>query len=200
MVIGGFTPFTLTDYPGEIAAICFTQGCNFSCPFCHNKPLIPRDKTGPANKASEKVLAFVKNRKDKLTGLVISGGEPTIQPDLFSFLETVKALGTRVKLDTNGSNPKVLLKLLKQGFIDMVAMDIKAPWSKYFLLAGCTVNTDNVKASIDIILGSGIKHVFRTTFVPGLLDHEDLDEIRTYLPSGARYVVQRYKKPAKTET
>ncbi len=196
MQIGGLVPFTLSDFPGEIAATCFVQGCNFSCPFCHNRPLIPRSSPEAAEAGTEKILSFLSRRKGKVTALVVSGGEPTLQQDLDDFLEQVKALGLKVKLDTNGSRPKVLKRLLEKDLLDFVAMDVKAPWEKYHVLAGRPVDTGVLEQSVKLILDCGIRCLFRTTFVPGLLDHEDIEKIRGILPSGAPYRVQPYVKPA----
>ncbi len=195
MRLGGFTPFTLTDFPGEIAAICFTQGCNFSCPFCHNKLLIPAcpgDNNLPNQKEAQKVIDFLALRKGRLHGLVVSGGEPTLQENLTEFLSEVRALGYKIKLDTNGSRPQVLELLLQKGLLDMVAMDIKAPWDKYALLAGKRLDTDKLKSSLRLILESKVDHIFRTTFVPHLLTKEDIEAIRQSLPPDVKYVVQPY--------
>ncbi len=200
MLIGGVVPFTLTDYPGEIAAVCFTQGCNFSCPFCHNKQLIPRrdcpDNLGQTDGQS-KLMDLLLARKGKLKALVISGGEPTLQRDLTDFLSKVRSLGYKIKLDTNGSRPWVLESLLEKGLADLVAMDIKAPWEKYHLAAGKRIDTKLIERSMELILAYGVDHIFRTTFVPHLLNPEDIDRIRGYIPPGSRYVVQPYVRPAK---
>ncbi len=198
MLIGGFTPFTLTDYPGEIAAICFAQGCNFSCPFCHNRLLIPRRPMGSSQDSHDclgSIFSFLEERKGRLSALVVSGGEPTLQDDLSWFMDRVRSLGLRIKLDTNGSRPGVLKKLLEKKLVDLVAMDIKAPWPRYHVLAGGKADTGAVKESLQLILDSGIDHIFRTTLVPDLLDQSDIRQIRDMLPSDARYVVQPYVEP-----
>ena len=196
MHIGGFTPFTLTDYPGEIAAIVFTQGCNFSCPFCHNRLLIAKRPDDSKKDKEQKILNFLKMRKGRLGGLVVTGGEPCIQPDLKEFLIKVREIGYRLKLDTNGSRPDVLRTLLQTGLVDFVAMDIKAPWEKCDNLTGMQTDVKALKASVKIILESGIRHLFRTTYVPHLLQEQDIDAIRCSLPRAARYAVQPYVPPA----
>ena len=200
MRIGGFSPFSLTDYPGEIAALCFTQGCNFSCPFCHNNSLIPDNPLIAGNNhenRTEEIFKFLTQRKGKLGAVVVTGGEPSLQADLPVFLAEIRHLGYRIKLDTNGSRPRVLERLFEKKLIDLVAMDIKAPWSKYSLLAGKKVNTEKIQRSLRLILDSSVKHIFRTTFVPDLLNREDLKEIRRGLPAHAEYVVQPYREPAR---
>ncbi len=193
MEVGGLTPFTLTDFPGEVACIVFTQGCNLSCPFCHNKALIPIVSTGNSFKG---VRPFIEKRRGILSGVVISGGEPTIQEDLEESIAQIKEMGFKVKLDTNGTNPQVIEKLLKRGLIDLVAMDIKAPWGKYHLLCGLKVDTGRIKDSLAIIAESGTPHYFRTTLVPGLLDQADVGAIRGLLPPGAPHVVQPFRSVA----
>lgn len=201
MQIGGFTPFSLTDYPGEIAAICFTQGCNFSCPFCHNKAIIPEKAPAAGdnhvNKVEE-IFEFLAERKGRLGAVVVTGGEPTLHENLPAFLAEIRNLGYRVKLDTNGSRPLMLKRLFQERLLDLVAMDIKAPWRKYSLLAGKRVDMKKIQRSLSLILDSGVKHIFRTTFVPDLLNREDLKEIRHILPAHAKYVVQPYREPART--
>ncbi len=200
MQIGGFAPFSLTDYPGEIAAICFTQGCNFSCPFCHNRSLIPYKPFVSGDKQEDKteeIFEFLAERKGRLGAVVVTGGEPTLQKDLPVFLAEIRSLGYRIKLDTNGSRPGVLEILFGENLLDLVAMDIKAPWEKYGLLAGKEVDTENIQRSLRLILDSGVKHIFRTTFVPDLLNREDLKAIRHILPSHAEYLVQPYREPAR---
>lgn len=196
--IGGFVPFSLTDYPGEIAAICFTQGCNFSCPFCHNRSLIPYEPFASGDNEednTEEIFEFLARRKGRLGAVVVTGGEPTLQKDLPVFLAELRSLGYRIKLDTNGSRPAVLEILFGERLLDLVAMDIKAPWEKYGLLAGKEVDTENIQRSLRLILDSGVRHIFRTTFVPDLLNQEDLKAIRHILPPHAEYVVQPYRKP-----
>lgn len=194
MIIGGFQPFTLTDYPGEIAAVIFTQGCNLRCPFCHNKGLLPLDVTGAGRKEVAGIFKFLDERKGFLTGVVLSGGEPTIQDDIGDFILSIKRLGYKVKLDTNGSRPKVLRALLEAGLLDYVAMDVKAPWAKYGLAIGMDLGMEAFRESVDLIATSGIHHHFRTTLVPGLIDGDDIEAIRKALPNGSRHVTQPYRE------
>ncbi|MGC9053845.1 MAG: anaerobic ribonucleoside-triphosphate reductase activating protein, partial [Candidatus Hydrogenedens sp.] len=126
MKIGGFQPFSLSDFPNCVSAIVFTQGCNFRCPFCHNPSLVLPELFLPPI-PEEALIAFLNERKGKLDGVVITGGEPTIQSDLMKFVSEIKGLGYKVKLDTNGSNPEILKELIENNLLDYVAMDVKAP-------------------------------------------------------------------------
>jgi len=144
---------------------------------------------------TSEVLDFLSRRKGRLNALVVSGGEPTLQEDLEPFLEEARSLGLKIKLDTNGSRPWVLKGLIERRLVDFVAMGIKAPWEKYGLLAGAPVDTAAIERSMNLILDSGIRHLFRTTFVPHLLSQDDLERIRKTLPSRACYKVQPYVKP-----
>lgn len=193
MKIAGFLPLSLCDYPGHIAAIVFTQGCNFKCPFCHNGHLIPLDSEGIETVEEAAIFSLLEERRQKLQGVVVSGGEPTLQADLPTFLQRVKALGLKTKLDTNGAQPAVLRDLLEQGLLDFVAMDIKAPWHKYDALAGIVCDIAALQQSVDLIAGSGIDHQFRTTQAHHLLSAEDYVEIKRQIPVGSLHVWQEYR-------
>ncbi len=197
MLIGGFQPFTLSDFPGHVAAIVFTQGCNFRCPFCHNAGLLPATAPLPHGHDREQILRFLAGRSGRLSGLVLSGGEPTLQPDLAAFIRAARASALAVKLDTNGSRPGVLEALLDEGLIDYVAMDIKAPLDKYQPLCGVTVDTSEIVQSIGIIAGSGVPHHFRTTFYKAMLDRHDLENLKRLVPAGSRHVLQSCRPPPK---
>ncbi|HPC96336.1 MAG TPA: anaerobic ribonucleoside-triphosphate reductase activating protein [Sedimentisphaerales bacterium] len=192
MRIGGFQALTLSDYAGHIAAIVFTQGCNFRCPFCHNGPLLPLDRPVAELVDEGLVLDALKSRAAFLDGVVITGGEPTLQNDLRTFIERIRTMRLKVKLDTNGSHPEVLADLLARRLLDYVAMDIKAPFARYPQLTGVDAPVEAVRESLALLAGSGTPCEFRTTFVPSLLSEHDLDEIRSYLPQGARYAVQAF--------
>jgi len=190
--IGGFQSLTLSDYPGRVAAIVFTQGCNFRCPFCHNESLLASAQASTALIDEGQVLDVLESRRRSLEAVVVSGGEATLQPDLAIFLERLKELGFDVKLDTNGSRPEVLRQLLDRGLLDYVAMDIKAPFAKYDRLTGVQGVTESVAKSVALLLTSDVPCQFRTTFVAPLLTETDLDEIRSYLPPEAPYTVQPF--------
>ena len=192
MKIKGFQPLTLSDYPSKVAAIVFTQGCNFRCPFCHNGDLLPLDCNPDDLFPEEDVLQKIAKRAKQLDALVITGGEPTLQHDLVDFARKVKALGLLVKLDSNGTNPKMLQQLIDEKLVDYIAMDIKTSLEKYHLISGVRTPLDKILKSIYIISSSGIDHQFRTTFVPALMDEKDLEEIRKIVPKNSLYIVQKF--------
>lgn len=198
--IAGFQPVTLSDFPNHTAAIVFTQGCNFACPFCHNRELIPvslpvRSENNEVCKSATenlyRVMEFLKQRRGMLDGVVLSGGEPTLQPGIRRFAAKIKELGLAIKLDTNGSLPDVIDELLKGGLLDFIAMDIKGPWSRYEECCGRPGMASEVKKAVDLVAKSGLPYCFRTTFFPSLLSEQDLECIRRQLPKGADYVVQQ---------
>lgn len=190
MTFGGFTPFTLIDYPGKTACIVFTIGCNFRCPYCHNPELV--DETVEETFSEEFVLSFLEKRRGILDGIVITGGEPTLHEDLLPFIAKVKRLGFLVKLDTNGTNPSLLRDALEKKLLDYVAMDVKAPLSSYHRTAGRPVNTDALKESIDILLNASVPYEFRTTVVKALLSPEDIEEIAREVSGAKRYYLQKF--------
>ena len=192
MRIGGLQKLSLIDYPGKVAAIVFTQGCNFRCPYCHNPELVLPEYFG-AVIPEEEVLSFLKRRRGQLTGVVITGGEPTQQRDLILFLQKIKGLGYAIKLDTNGSHPRVLKKVIQQHLADHIAMDIKAPLNEYQKVAGVKVDTSCVRESIEILRISGIPYEFRTTLVKPLLSANALPDIMALIGDTPRYVVQMFK-------
>ena len=176
MLIGGLLKFSMIDFPGKISAIVFTQGCNLNCGYCHNPELIPTATEQPYPDGD--VLDYLQKRRGALDGVVITGGEPAIQPDLKDFIAKIKAMGYLVKLDTNGTNPAALRDLLQSNLLDFVAMDIKAPMEKYDEVCGVPVNIDNIKASIEMIEASGVAHEFRTTYDKTLLNDADIERVR----------------------
>jgi pyruvate formate lyase activating enzyme len=195
MLVGGFQPLSLSDFPGKAAAIVFTQGCNFCCPYCHNQSLWPFHPPGPSVETAPDVLAFLKDRIGRLGGVVITGGEPTLQGGLAEFLEAVKGLGFAVKLDTNGSRPEVVAGLLAGDLIDYVAMDVKAPPEKYDRLCGCRVDMDAIRSAIDTIAASGVAHHFRTTFYQELLSEADIESLKMLLPQKSVFKLQACRAP-----
>lgn len=185
MKIAGLNKTTLLDYPELVAATVFTAGCNFRCPFCHNRDLVMGE--GLAYIPEEEVLAFLEKRRKVLAGVCISGGEPTLQPDLGEFIRKVKRLGYRVKLDTNGYRPEVLRELLAEDLLDYVAMDLKNCKAKYAVTAGRPeLELTKIITSVEMIKRSGIPHEFRTTVVKELHTESDLMEIGKWIgESGA---------------
>ena len=193
MRIGGLLPLSLSDYPGAAAMVVFTQGCNLRCPFCHNPGLLSCLGSSTTMIPVSDVYQTIAQRGGLLDHVVVSGGEPTIQPDLPLFLNTLKSMGCRVKLDTNGTRPQVIEEILAQNLADYIAMDVKAPPRKYPLLTGGLAYYSDVFPAIRLIASSGIDHQFRTTFVDPLLEQADLDAIRRLLPDGACHRVQPFK-------
>ena len=194
MLIGGFLPTTMLDYPGRLACTVFTCGCNMRCPFCQNASLVlPQHFEDPVDPGE--VLARIKKRKNILEGICISGGEPTLQPDLADFIGRIKELGLPVKLDTNGSSPSVIRTLYEEGLIDMIAMDIKAAPSGYPEVSGCTgLDFSPYKESAEYIMKCGIEYEFRTTLVKGLHTAYDMVEIGRWITNAKAYVLQSYKE------
>lgn len=191
MRIGGFQRFSLLDFPGKISAIIFTQGCNFRCGYCHNPQLVcPSQFQIPMEESS--ILEFLKQRRGKLQGVVVTGGEPTIQKGLLDFLAKLKEMGYAVKLDTNGSNPDVLSSIIDLQLADFIAMDIKTSLDNYEKAIGVKVNATSIKESIDLILSSGIRHQFRTTLVKSHCSREDLESIQVLLGASRHYLLQSF--------
>jgi len=201
MIIGGLEKMTLIDYPGQLAAIVFTKGCNFRCHFCYNPLLVWPDKETDEKKyektcstiSEDEFFLFLQERQGKLDGVVITGGEPTLQPDLPEFIKKIRALGYKVKLDTNGTNPEILVKLLAEKLLDYIAMDFKAPFIKYEAVVGIKINCQNLEKSVKIIIGSGLPHEFRTTVVPGWHEFSDFDSMGTVLKGADAWYFQKFK-------
>ena len=192
MVIGGLQKFSLADFPGKIAAIIFSQGCNFRCPYCHNPELVD-----PARYATpilqEEILQFLATRRGQLQGVVVTGGEPTQQEDLPDFLAAIKDFGLAIKLDTNGSNPALLEKVLARGLADYLAMDIKAPLDSYSRVAGVQVSTGDIEKSVRMVMGSGVAHEFRTTYLESLLSTDDMKGIAVLVRGCRLFVLQSFR-------
>lgn len=190
MNIAGVQKVTLLDYPGKVACEIFTQGCNFECPFCQNSSLIPITNTGEFSE--EEIFEYLNLRKNILDGVVITGGEPTVQKDLKGFIKKIKDLGLLVKLDTNGGNPKVLQELIDEKLVDYVAMDIKNIFNKYNITAGKKINLDNIKKSIEILKASKIDYEFRTTIIKEMHSLDDIISI-CKLVGNAKYYLQNFE-------
>lgn len=190
MKIGGFQKFSLLEFPGKIGAVIFTQGCNFRCPYCHNPNLVDPARYEDVI-SEESVLSFLKARKGKLEALTISGGEPTIQPDLVDFAIKVKEMGFSIKLDTNGSNSEVVKKLADNKLVDYWAMDIKAPLPLYPLITGSKVDEKTILDSMEFIRSSGKEWEFRTTYFNKVLNWNDILEIQPLLRQGDKYYLQQ---------
>jgi pyruvate formate lyase activating enzyme len=193
MIIGGYQKLTLIDYPGKVAATVFTVGCSFRCPFCHNPELVLGSQFGVGISEKE-FFDFLKKRKGKLEGVCITGGEPTIQKDIIEFIDKIKKLGFLVKLDTNGSRPDVIKKLLDKKLLDFIAMDIKNCLENYSKTAGLKADLDRIKLSVDLIMNSRIDYEFRTTVVPGIHNEEDFKKIANWIRNAKSYYLQEYRE------
>lgn len=191
MVIGGLQRFTLIDYPGKVAAIVFTQGCNLRCPYCYNRSLVLPEFFGAPLPQAE-IFAFLESRKGRLDGVVVTGGEPTVHPDLPQFLRAIREMGFLVKLDTNGACPEILEEVIREGLVDYIAMDVKAPLPKYPEVTGSGIAPEKIQRSIALILESGLEHEFRTTVVKEMLTPEDIVETARLIRGASRYALQRF--------
>ncbi len=192
MKISGMQKLTLLDYPGLTACLIFTQGCNFRCPFCHNSELLGLDSKEEISE--EEVMEYLKKRQGLLDGVVISGGEPLLQPDIETFIKKIKDLGYKVKLDTNGLNTNKLKELIDKKLIDYIAMDIKNVFALYDKTAGVkNINIENIQKSIELIKSSNIDFEFRTTIVKGHHNIENIKKICEYIGKNVVYYIQNYK-------
>ncbi|MBN2197998.1 anaerobic ribonucleoside-triphosphate reductase activating protein [Candidatus Wolfebacteria bacterium] len=196
MKIGGFQKTSLTDYPGKVAAIIFTQGCNFRCGYCHNPELVSPDLFTESISEKE-ILSFFEKRRGQLDAMVVTGGEPLIQDSLEDFLKKIKKMGYLIKLDTNGSFPEELKKIIEKKLVDYLAMDIKAPLDKYKEVSNSNIDIKKIKQSIDLIMNFGLNYEFRTTVVKSQLKKEDLFEIAKLIKPKTLYILQKFI-PSKT--
>jgi pyruvate formate lyase activating enzyme len=190
MKIGGIQRFSSIDFPGNLAAVVFTVGCNLRCPFCHNPELV----TGEANVLSEEyVLQFLSTRVRQLEGVVISGGEPTLQSDLSDFIEKIRALGFHIKLDTNGTRPDVLEYLIARKMLDFVAMDIKHVWARYAYAVGLrSIAIEKIQQSVALLMASDVDYEFRTTVIRDFHDPQDIVALSEQIRGARRYAVQEF--------
>lgn len=191
MIIHGLQKLTLVDYPGKCACILFSGACNFRCPFCHNGSLVLNSEDEPVVE-NEEIFSFLEKRQNMLEGVVMTGGEPTINKDLIPFLGKIKELGYAVKLDTNGYLPSMLKDAVKSGVVDYVAMDIKTSLDEYSLLSGVNTDTDRIKESIDYLLSSPVDYEFRTTVVKELHKSENFEKIGKLIKGARRYYLQSF--------
>lgn len=195
MKICGFMKTTLLDYPGHVACTVFTGGCNFRCPYCHNSELLDMDL--PSEFTEEEIFMFLQRRKGVLEGVVISGGEPTLQPDLPRFIRDIKEqTGLEVKLDTNGTAPDILRELLGEGLLDFVSMDIKSGPGGYTKAAGIRNGgiLRRIEESRDLLINGDIPYEFRTTVVDGIHTEEDFRELGPFIKGCRSYFLQAYKE------
>lgn len=192
MIVGGLQKLTLVDYPGNVAAIIFTKGCIFRCPYCHNPDLVLPTR-GVEIPISE-IYQFLEEKKTFLDGICISGGEPTLHKDLPDFIAHIKSLGYKVKLDTNGVTPEMITELISKKLVDYFAMDLKQTWGKYQKIANVAPGKErfieSCKKTFKIIQNSGVPHEWRTTVLPGIHTEADFIEMASWLLPGEQYFIQ----------
>jgi pyruvate formate lyase activating enzyme len=200
MIIGGLQKFSLLDFPENLSAVVFTKGCNFRCQFCYNPMLVWPEKVGKFNNKKGHALIneadlfdFLKSRTGKLDAVVITGGEPTIHADLPEFIIKIRDLGFKIKLDSNGTNPEMLKKLVDQNLINYIAMDIKAPLSKYQTVVGVKTDLNKIKKSVKIITELGLPYEFRSTLIPGMHNEGDIEKIGVLIKGAEKWFLQRFK-------
>lgn len=191
MDFSGIEKFSLVDFESKVSATLFFGGCNYRCPFCHNKDLVKNPHLLEKIPFDE-ILKFLRSRKGFIDAVVISGGEPTLMSDLKEKLVQIKELGFLVKLDSNGTNPEVLKDLVNSNLIDYIAMDIKNSFSKYDLTTDSRVQIEKIKDSISFIVNSGVDHEFRTTVVKEFHTIDDIKEIAAALKGAKRMRIQKF--------
>ena len=193
MLIGGIQPVSLIDFPGKISCVLFLSGCNFECPYCHNPQLTGDPARHRPSVAPEEALAFLEQRRGRLDGVVVSGGEPTLHPDLPELCRRIQALGYPVKLDTNGSRPELLARLMADGLVDYVALDIKTGPAQYGPAGPFRCDARTLGSSVQAILQSGVDHEFRTTCVRPMVSADAVECIAQLIRGCRRYVLQPYR-------
>jgi pyruvate formate lyase activating enzyme len=190
--VKGFIKDSLVDWPGKVSAVVFLGGCNFRCPYCYNADLVLRPEKLPSVELDQ--IAGYLTSNPLLDGVVVSGGEPTIHPDLPDLIRWLRGFNLAVKLDTNGSNPEMLRRLLEERLVDYVAMDLKAPLDRehYWKVTGANC-VEKVRESIEILMDDSVPYEFRTTVVPGFLIEEDVVEMARQVREARRYALQQFK-------
>jgi pyruvate formate lyase activating enzyme len=193
----GWVRTSLIDFPEHIATVLFAGGCNFRCPMCHNAPLVLHPAQTPAVDLDD-VWDFLARRRGMIDGIVLTGGEPTLQPGLLPLAQEARERGFYIKLDTNGYLPHVLKELIDGKLIDYVAMDVKAPPEKYARVAGVPdLDLARIEGSMQMLREAGIPYEFRTTVAPGLLDENDITRIARWIAGAPTYALQQFR-PAGT--
>ena len=198
MIISGLQKTTLLDYPGHIACTIFFGKCNLRCPFCHNMELVTNPEHFPVFTIDE-ILKFLNERKGKLNGVAITGGEPLLNKDIEDLIKPIKELGYPIKLDTNGFFPDMIEKLIDDKLVDMFAMDIKSGWTNYLKVSGVSASSvsdtwkSKLEKSISLLINRAPDYEFRTTCVKGLHGESDFQEIKEMIKGAKKYFLQNYK-------
>jgi pyruvate formate lyase activating enzyme len=193
MIFGGLQKQTLIDFPGKISCVLFTSGCNFTCPYCHNPDLVRGQFKQSVALKEESIYDFLEKRKGFLDGVVISGGEPTLHRDLSTICHNIKKMGYPIKLDTNGSRPEILERLIRNRSVDYIAMDIKTDPSAYPRDILGKENTAGILESIAVIMAAGISYEFRTTCVRPFVDKSVIEKISHAIQGARCYALQQFK-------
>lgn len=189
--IKGFMKTSMLDYPGKLSACIFLSRCNFRCPYCHNVELVNDDvRLIPFD--NEKIFDYLKKKKEWMDGVVISGGEPTLHAGLVELCEKIKKIGYSIKLDTNGTNPKMLKQLIDSKLVDYVAIDIKSSKEKYDEATNVKSNIDAISESVNMLIKGDVDYEFRTTVLPGLVDISDMKKIGEWIKGAKRYYIQQF--------
>lgn len=193
MQIGGIQKSSLIDYPGKVSSVIFCSGCNFDCPYCHNPGLAEGQSSCPNKLDMQAVSDFLDQRRGFLDGVVVSGGEPTLQSDLMDLCRKIKSFGFPVKLDTNGSRPRVLQQLVDANLVDYIAMDLKTDPVLYgsFIKPHC--RPDPIVDSVGLIMASGVDYEFRTTCVKPIVTPQTIENIVQLIAGARRYALQRFR-------
>ena len=192
MIIGGLQKTSLIDFPGKVSCVCFVAGCNFRCPYCHNPDLVLH----PAHAVLDenRFFDFLTQRRGFLDGVVISGGEPTLQKDLSAFVGRIKQAGYAVKVDTNGSRPEVIQDLIEKRLVDYIAMDVKTDPFLYPSFMTREIDPDLILSSIKLIMASGIPYEFRTTCVRPIVDARSVETIARLIQGCFLYILQNFSQ------
>lgn len=188
--IAGFTPVGMIDWPGKVAATVFLSGCDFRCPFCHNPQL---SKVGTDASQWDALRAYLRMRRSWIDGVVVSGGEPTDDPGLVALLDALAEESVPVKLDTNGSHPELLGRLIAEQLVDYVAVDVKTTPERYQAATGRADAAERLGRAVEVVRDSGIAHEFRTTVYPGIVDLDDLAVIANSLAGCDLYALQQFR-------
>jgi pyruvate formate lyase activating enzyme len=192
----GLVKTSTLDYPGKIAAVLFSPGCNYDCFYCHNRELLQKG-TPLLNPAD--IMGFLEKRRGLLDGVVLTGGEAALQNGVAPFAQSLKDMGYLVKLDTNGSRPDAVKELLNKNLLDYAAVDFKAPWGRYTELCGNAADPEEVKKTLELLIKSGVDFEVRTTVIPQLSE-EDLMQMAREAPKVPRFLLKQYREPALYKT
>ena len=192
VLIKGWQKTSLIDYSPYTCSVVFTGGCSFKCGYCHNPELVLGYSDIPSIKQKE-IFDYLEKKKMWIDGVCITGGEPTVYKDLPKFISQIKQIGMKVKLDTNGSNPPIIEKLLRKKLVDYIAMDIKTVLERYDDVACVRVDKEKIQKSIELIKGSGVEHEFRTTVIPSLVGKKEIFLIGKWLKGSRKFVIQNFR-------